>query len=198
MNRKDLTGQKFGRLVVVADSGRRGSDGSVMWMCRCECGNDHFAVSGNLKSGKVASCGCFAREASAERRKAAAKPSPRCKVDGCANDVSKGGHGYCGKHAQRIRRFGDHEYVTPEDERRENNREAQLARATAVKPSTYRKYHSRHEHRVVAEQKIGRPLLPGEHVHHIDGNKHNNHPDNLTVMTASEHLRLHAKERKHA
>jgi deoxycytidine triphosphate deaminase len=31
-------------------------------------------------------------------------------------------------------------------------------------------------------------------VHHIDGNKLNNHPDNLALMTASEHLRLHNEE----
>jgi len=197
MNRKDLVGQKFGRLVVVGDSGKRGSDGSIMWKCQCECGNDHLAVAGNLKSGQVSSCGCFSSEQSAARRKAAAKPPVRCKVEGCANDVSKGGHGYCGKHAQRMRRHADHSYVTPEEQRRESNRDAQLSRVKAVKPNTYRKYHGQHEHRVVAEQKIGRPILPGEHVHHIDGNKHNNHPDNLVVMTASEHHKLHAKERKH-
>lgn len=47
-------------------------------------------------------------------------------------------------------------------------------------------------HRVIAEWKIGRPIKEGEHVHHKDGNKLNNHPDNLQVMTASDHLRLHA------
>ncbi len=43
------------------------------------------------------------------------------------------------------------------------------------------------EHRVVAAEKIGRALLPGEVVHHIDGNRLNNHPDNLVVMTKHEH-----------
>ena len=56
---------------------------------------------------------------------------------------------------------------------------------------TYRKLNGRHEHRVVAEEKIGRPLRPGEIVHHIDGDKHNNSPENLAVMTQSEHIRLH-------
>lgn len=37
------------------------------------------------------------------------------------------------------------------------------------------------EHRVVMEQKLGRPLQRGEVVHHIDGNRANNHPDNLEV-----------------
>lgn len=38
---------------------------------------------------------------------------------------------------------------------------------------------------------VGRPLRTGEIVHHIDGNKRNNEPSNLMVMTQSEHCRLH-------
>lgn len=60
---------------------------------------------------------------------------------------------------------------------------------------TYRKWYGRHEHRVVAEQKIGRSLQPGEIVHHIDGNHLNNDPANLAVITQSEHIRIH-KPRK--
>lgn len=47
-------------------------------------------------------------------------------------------------------------------------------------------------HQVIAEWKAGRTLKKGEHVHHKDGNKLNNHPDNLEVMKASEHTRHHA------
>lgn len=56
---------------------------------------------------------------------------------------------------------------------------------------SYRKYHGRHEHRVLAERLIGRPLNPDEVVHHIDGDKTNNAPENLRVMTRKEHSALH-------
>lgn len=56
---------------------------------------------------------------------------------------------------------------------------------------SYRKLNNRHEHRIVAEQKIGRPLGKDEVVHHIDRNKRNNSPDNLMVCTRSEHARIH-------
>ena len=191
-----LTGMKFGRLTVVGDSGLRAGDGSVIWACFCDCGNSHRAVGGNLKTGSVTSCGCFSREQSSIRRKNAAKPIAICKVEGCSSDVSKGGKGYCGLHAQRVRRYGDASYVTPKEKQRASNRLAQLEITKSIKPTTYRKYFGKHEHRVVAEKKIGRPIRPGEHVHHIDGDKHNNHSDNLIVLSASDHLRLHAMERK--
>ena len=67
------------------------------------------------------------------------------------------------------------------------------ARLDSGEGKTYAKLFGRHTHRVVAEQVIGRPLLPGEVVHHIDGNKRNNDPSNLMVFASqSEHARYHA------
>ena len=61
-------------------------------------------------------------------------------------------------------------------------------------PNGYVKLYGRHEHRVVAEEMIGRKLRPDEVVHHIDGNKSNNDPSNLMVMTQSEHIKLHLRQ----
>lgn len=56
----------------------------------------------------------------------------------------------------------------------------------------YRKINGRHEHRVVAEAILGRPLTTREHVHHEDLNKRNNDPSNLIVFpSAAWHARHH-------
>lgn len=59
-----LVGKRFGRLIVIENSGKqkelKGND--VIWKCKCDCGNTTYASTGNLKSGRVVSCGCYSRE----------------------------------------------------------------------------------------------------------------------------------------
>ncbi len=52
-----------------------------------------------------------------------------------------------------------------------------------------------YEHRVVAEQKLGRRLLPGELVHHLDGDKRNNAAENLEVVADIAHHAAHHRKR---
>ncbi len=54
----DLTGQKFGRLLVLYDSGER-KGRKVVWVCLCACGNFTEVKSDSLGSGRTKSCGCF-------------------------------------------------------------------------------------------------------------------------------------------
>lgn len=68
------------------------------------------------------------------------------------------------------------------------------SRLNSGEGKTYTKTYGRHTHRIVAEQILGRPLIKGEIVHHIDGNKRNNDPSNLKIMTQSEHCKLHFKK----
>ena len=49
----------------------------------------------------------------------------------------------------------------------------------------------KYEHRIVAEQMLGRTLEPDEIVHHINHDTLDNRPENLRVMTAGEHTILH-------
>lgn len=46
-------------------------------------------------------------------------------------------------------------------------------------------------HRYIASKKIGRKLTSDEVVHHIDGNKKNNRPNNLKVCNREEHSYIH-------
>lgn len=54
------------------------------------------------------------------------------------------------------------------------------------------------EHRLVMEHVLGRQLRADEVVHHINGVRHDNRPENLQVMTQAEHLRLHNLERDYS
>ncbi len=53
----DLTGERFGKLVVLgrADSKTR----RTMWLCKCDCGRESTIDGGNLKAGRQSSCGCI-------------------------------------------------------------------------------------------------------------------------------------------
>lgn len=57
----DLKGQRFGRLTAIReDESRR--NGAVMWLCRCDCGNEVLVRSSHLRRGGVVSCGCYNRD----------------------------------------------------------------------------------------------------------------------------------------
>lgn len=57
----DLTGERFGRLMVVSATRLKGK---LAWECDCDCGNTHIVQSKYLHAGKVNSCGCIRRERS--------------------------------------------------------------------------------------------------------------------------------------
>ena len=55
---KDLTGQRFGRLVVLRPTDKRHNN-MVVWECQCDCGRLTEATTHALMSGDKRSCGCL-------------------------------------------------------------------------------------------------------------------------------------------
>ena len=62
---KDLTGQRFGRLVAIECVGRT-NNGNAKWLCKCDCGNEAEIASYLLRKGITQSCGCIKREQNEE------------------------------------------------------------------------------------------------------------------------------------
>lgn len=57
-NVRDLTGQRFGKLVARSIVGQD-KHKNVIWLCECDCGRTHEVVSRALVGGSVRSCGCM-------------------------------------------------------------------------------------------------------------------------------------------
>lgn len=59
---KDITGQRFGRLVALERSKNKAPNGSYCWICKCDCGAIKEVGICYLKRGASRSCGCLAVE----------------------------------------------------------------------------------------------------------------------------------------
>lgn len=60
-----MTGMRFGRLIVLHESGRRYTptgQSVIMWLCRCDCGTELTAIGANIRNGVTKSCGCLKQE----------------------------------------------------------------------------------------------------------------------------------------
>lgn len=53
----DITGQKFGKLTALYDTGIR-KNRQALWHCKCECGNECDVLGSSLRNGHTTSCGC--------------------------------------------------------------------------------------------------------------------------------------------
>ena len=62
---QDLTGRRFGRLVVIARS-ENGTDYKgrpvTRWRCICDCGSEIVTLARSLSAGDTKSCGCLGKE----------------------------------------------------------------------------------------------------------------------------------------
>lgn len=65
MTKIDMTGWKMSEhgvpdsvLTVLYQTNKRAKDGQFIWHCKCECGNEKDLVGGEIRRGKIKSCGC--------------------------------------------------------------------------------------------------------------------------------------------
>lgn len=105
------------------------------------------------------------------------KANPRiCQVPGCGQDVIHAGNKICAMHRARLRREGS----VGESGRRNgrfgdgciNKNGYRVVPVDGVRIL---------EHRYLMSQSLGRPLLPWEHVHHKNGQRADNAPENLEL-----------------
>lgn len=55
---KDLSNQRFGRLIALYPTNER-KNGKIVWHCQCDCGNTIDLPVSYLTSGDTLSCGCL-------------------------------------------------------------------------------------------------------------------------------------------
>ena len=101
-----------------------------------------------------------------------------CAVDGCERLAIA--RSYCLMHFKRIERTGDAGSVEPKAVTIRDRIDDQGYRRITVDGRKVK------EHRYVMEQMIGRKLLPGENVHHLNGIRHDNRPENLELWAIAQ------------
>ncbi len=65
---RDLTGRRFTCLVALRVVGKH-INGSLLWLCECDCGKQKNVPSCRLTTGKVHSCGCYRSKIKSEWHK---------------------------------------------------------------------------------------------------------------------------------
>jgi len=63
----NLTGQRFGRLLVICEGPKARPNAGSKWRCVCDCGVDVITETGALRSGHTKSCGCLHRDIMREK-----------------------------------------------------------------------------------------------------------------------------------
>lgn len=99
---KDMTGQRFGMLVVLRREGSN-SDGLALWRCRCDCGNECVVAGANMRKGNTKSCGCMIIKSTKARMTTHGKSQTRlyavwkAMIQRCCNPADKNYNRYGGR-----------------------------------------------------------------------------------------------------
>lgn len=107
-----------------------------------------------------------------------------CSVEGCTSGhLSKG---YCDLHYGRLLRTGTTAYGHERNAYEPNPEYRRYFRSDGYTVLQHKSGRVIKEHRYVMEQHLGRPLLPHENVHHINGVRDDNRLENLEIWNTSQ------------
>lgn len=67
MSRIEMKGLRFGKLTVIEPVGKNNYK-SLMWRCKCDCGNERIIDGSGLRAGRNKSCGCSSPRFSGDDR----------------------------------------------------------------------------------------------------------------------------------
>lgn len=98
----------------------------------------------------------------------------QCVADDCEREVAVSERSLCTMHYQRWRKHGDANVQPKRSPGRWISSHGYVLLPTGSSRMVM-------EHRVIMEQMIGRPLLPSENVHHMNGVRDDNRPENLEL-----------------
>lgn len=129
MRAKDMSGMRFGKLLVISQS-KSSLSGNAIWLCLCDCGKSKEVLGGSLRQGTSKSCGCVhfshGRSGTTEYR-SWCHMIERCENVKCADFKNYGGRGIsvCARWRNSFENFladmGEKPHPSLSIERKENN-----------------------------------------------------------------------------
>jgi hypothetical protein len=90
--RREMMGNKYGRLTVLSMEGERVTGRHPRWRCICDCGNKCVRSATALRNGREPSCGCAAREHQRAKNDLTGKVFGKLTVIGCEEHSNKKRH----------------------------------------------------------------------------------------------------------
>lgn len=152
----DINGQTFGRLKVLGRSPSRNKHDRARWFCLCECGKEISVDGRNLVKGLTRSCSCLQKDIAKSKR-------------GPDHQSWKGGRKYTSNGYVMIYCLGHPRCQTITEKRSKHGAQGYVL-----------------EHIVVMEGILQRHLLPFENVHHKNGVRDDNRPENLELWVTMQ------------